>query len=503
VYPKSTPILKRFIDQATLAHTTLENLLSRFEFWMTAIGSNELITHFKLLLLNTRLPLPKTNGGVLILEKMESIGISKKIGFICGCCEDFWPQSGSKNIIPEAIRTHFEIPIQRDIFEMDYFIFSNLINQIQTELFFTRPETIKDQPKLPTHFFDRMQIEIQTIKYPMIPVRSVKESFKLDLENPDIKNRYEAACATYSDITDNPYFGELTQLKSIWQNKSTFSPTQLETYQSCPYRYFWKYIQKELGLPEVVEDVAAHIWGKLIHEILCTYNQNQQNDIIIVAKSILNKYKKDTLYWEIKTNLLLGNKESPGLIDLYCEEEKKMDIPLYPVACEYPFKIMLIHPKTNQTMQLQGQIDVILKKDPNWAIMDYKTGRELPTSKEIETLAKLQLPIYLLAMIHLGYKQAHCSGGIIYQLHNRTHFKKKVVLISENAKKNKIFNLGRLRPFSFQPAFFDQLTGHLFQLESWIQSGYFSRHPNIIPENRPCHICQYQLFCKVMSSCRR
>ena len=202
----------------------------------------------------------------------------------------------------------------------------------------------------------------------------------------------------------------------------TFSPTSLETYAGCPFRYF---LNKVLELetveePERMIQINPLIRGSIVHEILAGLYEHFQNEGLLP----LDVAKRDMILREAEdaTNDSLERyaaREPVGL-ELFWEIEKRniaesiLDYLAYEMG--EPSNLVPRHfelwfgrePAVSiQTgvgpVSFHGRIDRIDAGDgKGFRVIDYKTG-SLKKFKD-QDLAKgthLQLPVYLLAAAYL------------------------------------------------------------------------------------------------------
>lgn len=309
----------------------------------------------------------------------------------------------------------------------------------------------------------------------------------------------------------------LSSLKKHFKSHS-FSASEFERYQNCPRQYYFSTL---LGLSEekdVVEDISASLWGLMIHEIFYTFfsqlkkkhltlSPTQLKDrqsklylhLFSCAKTIFDRYNQNSFYWNVKHDILFGSDDKKGLLDLFIEEENSADLFLEPSHFELPFSLSL-EDHAGPT-RIKGNIDMILSNDrsPYFIVLDYKTGKTLPTSTDLKTFRSLQLPIYLLAGTQLLNTRSP-AGAVFYHMKDRHHFGKKVVCCTKETKKT-VFHLDRKRPFIMDELFFNALKRQLHRLKNSIVAGKFSEHP--FPEiehmlkKRPdsCRYCSYKLLC--------
>lgn len=192
------------------------------------------------------------------------------------------------------------------------------------------------------------------------------------------------------------------------------SPTRLEAYAKCSYRYF---SEKILKLQETEEDTRARNQGIIMHGVLEDFFKGPWKEInqtgleawidsamdrwILTNPLDLGPYQTSLARVEIKNILLrfirfeIERLESSSFQPRYFEYEIPKDKPVLLKAGE-------------TTFSLQGKIDRI-DIDPSgehFMISDYKRARSFEKAS-LEEGTSLQLPLYLLAVQKLlGLKPA-------------------------------------------------------------------------------------------------
>jgi DNA helicase-2/ATP-dependent DNA helicase PcrA len=163
------------------------------------------------------------------------------------------------------------------------------------------------------------------------------------------------------------------------------SYSQLQTFEICPLHYKLKYILK---IPTI--QTSAQSFGTSVHAALRNFYQAWQSGnkvkIAEVSKIINEVWLNDG--YSSKTHAKKALDKATKIISDYLT--KNFNKNNLPVALEYPFNFYL------DKVKIAGRIDRIDKLGENKIeIIDYKTGDNIPTQKELET--DLQLTFYALA----------------------------------------------------------------------------------------------------------
>jgi len=213
------------------------------------------------------------------------------------------------------------------------------------------------------------------------------------------------------------------------------SPTRLETYAKCPFRYF---ADKILKLQDTDEDIRAMQKGSILHHVLQQYfDPTKKKDpkealATFIAREIDEGLKRHPMVWPEPYQEALDRQElSRMLLDfLKVETERLRHSAFKPCRVEYSFgdfgedhtQALEIEGE-GMKVRLRGRVDRI-DTDPEEkfaVVMDYKRSYKFKIAN-LELGTALQLPLYLLAaQKHLGLAPL---GAEIYSIrdHKRTGF---------------------------------------------------------------------------------
>ena len=223
---------------------------------------------------------------------------------------------------------------------------------------------------------------------------------------------------------------------AISRHRRSISPTRLETYATCPYRYFLQSLLRleELEEPETIERLSALHRGSLIHDIFDRFltrfsselskGWEQRAELQAKLRVLAEERCQEAegrgeggypLVWEFDKAAIY--EDLVRWLDLQLQEQERSD--LHPRAFEVRFgRSWFGEPREgngystdepvslafdNFTLRFHGRIDRIDWDDDvsSFRVIDYKTGRASRNGKEQFTQGKtLQLPIYLLAAAH-------------------------------------------------------------------------------------------------------
>jgi ATP-dependent helicase/nuclease subunit B len=197
----------------------------------------------------------------------------------------------------------------------------------------------------------------------------------------------------------------------------SFSPTSLESYASCPFRYF---LTAMLGLdvleePERLVQITPLQRGRIVHEILARLferfadegllplSDSARGEALDLAERTAKEYiyayparepSGHPVFWEIEKHMILEALRG------YIEWELREESPLVPVRFEERFgdDPPVTIDIAKRTVRFHGRIDRIdIEPAEAFRVIDYKTGKLSDRDQDIAGGTRLQLPLYLIA----------------------------------------------------------------------------------------------------------
>ncbi|RKX18367.1 MAG: hypothetical protein DRP26_05360, partial [Candidatus Zixiibacteriota bacterium] len=194
----------------------------------------------------------------------------------------------------------------------------------------------------------------------------------------------------FIDLIDRCKLKEVEPVVIEKEEKLKLSYTDIETYNSCPLKYKFKYILK------IPEEVGPHVYlGSAIHrtlyEVMSTVSKGKKFSVYELKKTFLEKWGG----YRIGDKAWAESLKNAGLRMLENFAKREMKNRLRIVDLEKKFNLEY------DNFILTGKIDRI-DEDENGEIyiVDYKTGR-IGTSEKANTKADDQLFIYALASPNL------------------------------------------------------------------------------------------------------
>ncbi len=197
-----------------------------------------------------------------------------------------------------------------------------------------------------------------------------------------------------------------------------FSPTALEAYIACPFRYWLEHVLRLEPLDDPAEDVEHTRRGQAVHRALSRLHQKPEpTDVATALRAELAAAVQEyadrapsavgRALWGIEGRRLdrLGAKYARHWAAFRAEWAKHSRTP-GPHAVEEDFGVpgakhpaLVLAAGTPNEVRIGGRIDrVDISADGFWVI-DYKTGRRTNyTPADLAAFKKVQLPLYALAV---------------------------------------------------------------------------------------------------------
>lgn len=186
-----------------------------------------------------------------------------------------------------------------------------------------------------------------------------------------------------------------------------YSYSKLETFDKCPLKYKYKYIDKI----KIVRRFIEAFLGKLVHDTLEWVYKEAQKGKIPTLDEVMQHYSKN---WEekysdkiliVKQHLTIKDYFNMGikfLVDYYMKHQPFKD---NTIATEKYIRIKLGEMEEHKIV---GYIDRLVHNTENdeFEVHDYKTSSSIPEKKYIEK--DRQLPLYSIAVKNeFGKKPVH------------------------------------------------------------------------------------------------
>ena len=255
---------------------------------------------------------------------------------------------------------------------------------------------------------------------------------------------------------------ERNELRAL--GSRTYSVSQLETFASCPFKYFSQTVLRLVEVGTFDESLSPLEKGSIIHEALYEFSVGRRakslppikglsglqleeaiRDLTEIVRPRLNRLNIPDPLWELEKELIVGSPAGgEGLLRRFLEFESRREDELVPSFFEVSFGGTPGRKGTSDTLlsqdepilfggvRLRGKIDRVELGDGIFAVVDYKTGSVVPALNDIRGGLSLQLPLYLHAVEHLleasGRPGMIPAGGLYYRLRSQVDLSPGVVV---------------------------------------------------------------------------
>ena len=192
------------------------------------------------------------------------------------------------------------------------------------------------------------------------------------------------------------------------------SPTALEDYATCPYRYYLKQVLHVGAVPEPAEalQMTPLDRGSMVHEILERWVKEAQESeavwaeflddgerLLAIAEEVFEAQQQGGLAGLPATWTVVRQEVLTDLQALMREERARAAQGYEPLfAPEWGFKNLTLTLPNQRTLTFQGRIDRVDRGPEGAVAVDYKTGAASKRGDDYRSGAALQLPIYLQAV---------------------------------------------------------------------------------------------------------
>jgi ATP-dependent helicase/DNAse subunit B len=348
--------------------------------------------------------------------------------------------------------------------ELDWIRFLAICDSAVDQLILSMPSLQGDTPVLPSHFLTRLEKLLGKEDVIRGDDFLTEKSLSLYLASlsPVIQNRiFSEFRGVFPDfvlkldrvrqdvsLADKGAVLNRSSVRKRWAEGivgKDFSASQLEGYQRCPAHYFYSNVLDEKRLLEDPEQSLPQIWGVLVHQIFCLFYEGiyQKKDgqiiqedpvktrerLFGIARQVFESTAQDSFSWDIKKDLLFGDDQNKGLLDLFLDEEGHLLTMLKPVDFEKSFQGIVVDQGLDAELVLKGVLDVVLGAGGLVAVMDYKTGKRLVTAGDVRAFRSLQIPLYIFALKSL-YPDKAVAGGLLYQVHHQNRLPKPFLIMN-------------------------------------------------------------------------
>ncbi|TAL70259.1 MAG: hypothetical protein EPN82_03235 [Bacteroidetes bacterium] len=592
------------VERDGRAFSTIINLLDEFAFIYEErypkkkFTLDELAGRFKTMVSSAKYQIrEKHNYGVTVTSIEQTRGISYKVMFLCGALDGEFPLKYQTEVflgkeLPDSEDKHI-LSERMQFFQFLTNSTENLNSGIK-KIFITYPKYNEGEQLVKSPFVDSLLNIIAEDKneFEFDLARIRKDINEGNTEVNDFEWLYSIANESelleyltkkgQTKIPDEYLLNKQSLSKSIEyinfcrknkkgeidltsrletvQNDSEvqqkiFSVSDLETYASCPFKYF---VKKQIKpLEEKVEDFTLEAFekGSIYHNILYRFYSTLQeetiksgnSEIMILPKSegfpviasvylekesesgylkLLKEIAEDELkkiqfvhpFFELEAEEITGSKSKPGILENWLKSEiQRIDSgwQFLPCLFEFGFGLSLHHGKSSaippvkicDDFYMRGKIDRIEigfnNNKPLLLVTDYKsksTYIKSYTENVIET--SFQMPLYMLAAKSIleHYYDIHPElAGALYYILNPIYDKdklKKELFFLQNTDIIPMQSKSSARYYVSSEKMSEILDDSVEKCNSIIESINRREFP-VKPVSGACRNCTYQSVCRI------
>ena len=243
--------------------------------------------------------------------------------------------------------------------------------------------------------------------------------------------RYDLARQARNSTTFGPWDGVLPESETGYGIFDTeISPTALETYATCPYRYF---LRNVLGVGSVSEPSANLVMapldrGAMVHRILerwirAALENNRPWIDFLGDNEQLESIAEEEFEFEQHGGLsglpatwaIVKSEIRADLRELVRIERERANQGYIPLAAELEISNLEIDCGLSTPLHFRGRIDRVDQGPKGLIAIDYKTGDAIRSAEAYRSGSALQLPIYIHGIAdHYGIEPTEAAAEFWY-----------------------------------------------------------------------------------------
>jgi hypothetical protein len=363
--------------------------------------------------------------GLQMMGLLETRNLDFKNVIILCANEGQLPNTGPlKSFIPYNIRKAFRLPNPDTQDAIYSYLFYRLLQRSSNVFLVYNTEESYTRQSEPSRFIYQLKLEsgYNIRQYSMALEVSVTETKPIIIKKDDFVN---------------------SQLSRFYRDKKyKFSPSSLNVFLSCPLSFYYRNILDISEEEEVSEDLDAAKFGNILHNTMedlykpfvgetlnkDTFKHIRKGLVSSIKKSFAKYYGQDySADFHLEGKNILGLEIIKNYV-LKILEKDEMSSPFEIVGIEqslsYDLPINLFGKQVK--VGLRGIIDRIDRKDGIIRIMDYKTGKDESSFRNIPGLFdssddrrnKAIFQTFFYALLYLKKNPKYADGPIISGLYN-------------------------------------------------------------------------------------
>lgn len=302
----------------------------------------------------------------------------------------------------------------------------------------------------------------------------------------------------------------LTSLSDLGNSEEKpLSPSALNNYLDCPVKFYFKYIADIKEKEEIAEELDHRLLGNIFHEssesLYSTVAEHTITpeiiDSLLNNRTLIDEHIQTSYlhFYDSRTSRLISSGSNELILEIIRKYIRKMleydkkQCPFDIISMEkkYSFPLDIRIGDCPRTVYIGGIIDRVDQTKEAIRIIDYKTGSDTTTFKDIPSIfnrenpsrnkAAFQTMLYCLMFGHKHPEEVPLVPGI---------YSTKLLFAPDydhrlKCDKDYILNFERYRE-----EFLENLRGLLQELFS--DSAFFTQ----TSIDKKCHSCQYSCICR-------
>ncbi|MFY0627167.1 MAG: PD-(D/E)XK nuclease family protein [Reichenbachiella sp.] len=351
------------------------------------------------------------NKGLQVMGILETRNLTFEHVIIIGMNEGAWPkESANASFIPYNIRMAFELPVTFQQDAMQSYLFYRLVQSAQNIwISFNNIAEFNHNGELSRY------------------VQQLKHESSLKIKEQNVVSRIEGEGIQEIIIKKEGKTKEslFRYLKGHSNPQKRLSPSALNTYLDCQLKFYFRYVKNLYEPKEVIEDLDPSLLGNLLHGGM--EHLYKDNDVLdpTTLKSLSNQIDKAVKLSFEDQKLSMDDDEKIGrqliafeVVKKYMEailafDEKNSPFEILGLEKEYEIELPIELSDSQEYVALKGIIDRIDQKDGVVRIIDYKSGRDERTFKNVDALVDGELEKRDKAVFQLFY---YC---VLYKLNHK------------------------------------------------------------------------------------
>jgi ATP-dependent helicase/nuclease subunit B len=351
-HPLFRPYAETFVNllgtlgDSMLASLSLSDVAAYGTFFRNAVSAEEV-------------PFPGTPlKGLQVIGFLETRNLSFDTVFLLNATDDILPGGrGHDVLLPQRLREALGMETHRDRERLMEYYFSTLLGGArEVHCFFT--ESGRHEK---SRFLEKLLWNQQ------------KDRRSLDLDDVVQVVRYNVQLATTKPSSVAKSGNVIDHLRQF-----AFTATALDTYLTCPLKFYYAHVLHLSEKEDVSEDVGEREIGSMVHQILTSFFQGSEGRPLTTADLDSGRLRLtiDRLFAEQYSSELIGpaflvKQQITRQLDEFLKHYQAPMIATGPVEIVGLEQDLAV---TSDGYRFAGRLDRIEKRGEQHVILDYKTG---------------------------------------------------------------------------------------------------------------------------------